>query len=101
MSETIGNQLGNFFGKFLEYDPKNNNSIWREYMRIRIHLDVRRLLKRKKKITRKDGSAFVVMCKYERLGEFCFVCGMLTHTECFCRKNLESKGETRVREWGS
>lgn len=68
---------------------------------IRIRLDVRRPLKRKKKITKKDGSAFVVMCKYERLGEFCFVCGMLTHTECFCRKNLESRDETTVREWGS
>lgn len=101
MSETVGKQLGNFFGEFMEYDPKNSNSIWREYMRIRIRLDVRRPLKRKKKITRRDGSAFVVLCKYERLGEFCFVCGMLTHTERFCRKNLESKEEYVTRDWGS
>lgn len=101
MSETVGKQLGNFFGEFMEYDPKNSNSIWREYMRIRIRLDVRRPLKRKKKVTRRDGSEFVVLCKYERLGEFCFVCGMITHTERFCRKNLGNRGESVVRDWGS
>lgn len=58
MLEIVGKQLGNFFGEFLEYDPKNNSSIWRECMRIRIRLDVRKPLKRKKKITRKNGEDF-------------------------------------------
>ncbi|KAL8114670.1 hypothetical protein AgCh_021509 [Apium graveolens] len=46
MSEAVGKQLGDFFGKFLEYDTKNNASIWREFMRIRVKLDVRKPLKR-------------------------------------------------------
>lgn len=33
MSETVGRQVGNFFDTFLEYDPNNNSSIWREFMR--------------------------------------------------------------------
>lgn len=98
MSEIASKQLENFFGEFLEYDPKNSNSIWREYMRIRIQIDVRRSLRRKKKVNRKDGSDFVVMCKYERLSEFCFYCGMLTHTKCFCRKNLENRS---LLMWGN
>lgn len=65
----------------LYYDPKNNASIWREYMRILIKIDVRKPLKRKKKITRKNGNDFVVHCKYERLGDLCFKCGMISHTE--------------------
>lgn len=52
------------------YDHKNNTSIWRECMRIKIHLDVRSPLKRKKKITRKNGSKFVVSYKYESLVSF-------------------------------
>lgn len=84
MSESVGKQLVNFFGEFLEYDPKNNNSIWREQMRIRIRIDERNPLKRKKKINRKDSSDFVVMCKYERPGKLCYYCQMLTHTERFC-----------------
>lgn len=48
----------------------NNSSIWRECMRIRIRVDVRKSLKRKKKTKRKKGSEFVVTSKYERLGDF-------------------------------
>lgn len=70
MSEAVGKQLGNFFGEFLLYDTKNNSSIWRECMRIKIRIDVRKPLKRKKKITRKNGTDFMVTCKYERLGDF-------------------------------
>lgn len=81
MMEAVGKQLGNFFGEFLEYDTKNNASIWREYMRVRIRIDVRKPLKPKKKIVKKDGTEFTVTCKYERLGEFCFSCGMVTHTD--------------------
>lgn len=55
MLETVGKQLGNFFGEFLEYDAKNNTSIWRDCMRVRIRLDTRKPLKRKKKISKKDG----------------------------------------------
>lgn len=101
MMQTVGKQLGNFFGVFLEYDSKNNSSIWRECMRVRIWLDVRKPLKRKKKIIRKDGSNFTVTCKYERLGDFCFSCGMVTHTERFCRRNLEKRGSEGERDWGS
>lgn len=50
MTEVVGKQLGNFFGTFVQYDAKNNSSIWREYMRIRIKMDVRKPIKRKKKL---------------------------------------------------
>lgn len=101
MSEAVGQQLGNFFGEFIAYDAKNNSSIWREFMRIKIRLDVRKSLKRKKKIKRKNGSEFVVLCKYERLGDFCFACGLVTHTERFCRKSLDNRGDSGVKEWGT
>ncbi|XP_074327332.1 uncharacterized protein LOC141665252 [Apium graveolens] len=100
MFEAVGKQLGNFFGEFLLYDDKNNTSIWRECMRIKVCLDVRKPLKRKKKITRKNGSEFVVSCKYERLGEFCFSCGLISHTERFCRRYLDKRVDG-PKEWGS
>lgn len=100
MSEAVGRQLGDFFGEFLLYDAKNNSSIWMEYMRLKIRIDVRRPLKRKKKITRKNGTEFVVMCKYERLGDFCFVCGLVSHTERYCRKNIDNKGVEGPKDWG-
>lgn len=101
MSEIVGKQLGDFIGRFIEYDSKNNSSIWREFMRIRVRLDVRHPLKRKKKIVQKNGMEVMVSFKYERLGEFCFTCGLLTHTERYCRKNLCKSGEEINKEWGS
>lgn len=100
MTEVVGKQLGNFFGEFLEYDAKNNALIWRECMRLRIRLDVRKPLKRKKKILKRDGKEFTMTCKYERLGEFCFLCGMVTHTERFCRRFIDKRGSEGEKEWG-
>lgn len=101
MLETVGRQLGNFFGEFLEYDAKNSTSIWRDCMRFRIRLDVRKPIKRKKKIVKKDGSEFIVLCKYERLGEFCFTCGMVNHTDRICR-NSKGNGDVEIaKDWGS
>lgn len=100
MTEVVGKQLGNFFGVFLQYDAKNNSSIWREFMRLRVRLDVRKPLKRKKKIVKKDKSEVVVHCKYEKLGDFCFLCGLLTHTERFCKRKLENEGEVMNKDWG-
>ncbi|XP_074375304.1 uncharacterized protein LOC141717092 [Apium graveolens] len=100
MTEAVGKQLRNFFGEFLQYDIKNNTSIWREFMRIRIRLDVRKPLKRRKKIDKKDGSEFVVTCKYERWGEFCFSCGLVSHTDRFCRRFIDRRNVEGEKEWG-
>lgn len=41
-----------------------------------------------------------VQCKYERLGDFCFVCGLVTHTERFCYQKYNGTTKDVVREWG-
>ncbi|XP_074376886.1 uncharacterized protein LOC141718404 [Apium graveolens] len=89
MLEAVEKQLGNFFGSFFEYDSNNNSSIWREFMRLKIRVDVRKPLKRKKKICKRDKSEVIVHVKYERLGYFCFTWGLLTHIERFCKKKFE------------
>lgn len=101
VSENVGKQLGNFLGTFLAYDANNNTSIWRKCMRLRIQVDVRKPLKRKKKISRKNGMELFVQCKYERPGDFCFMCGLLSHTERFCRKKLDPNVLELSKEWGA
>lgn len=70
-------------------------------MRVKIRIDVRKPLKRRKKICRKSGQDFVVTCKYERLGDFCFACGLVSHIERFCRRNLDNRDGERKYEWGT
>lgn len=97
MSEMVGKQLGNFFGTFLEYDPNNNSEIWREFMRLKVRINVRRPLRRKKKICKMDKLEVIVQCKDERLGDFCFICGLLSYTKRFRKKRFEGGGASLVR----
>lgn len=81
MTQNVGRLLGHFIGEFVEYDTKNNEGIWRPYMRIKVKVDIRLPLKKDKKVKKAGEEWKVVQFKYERLEIFCFVCGMLGHTD--------------------
>ncbi|KAH1032987.1 hypothetical protein J1N35_045161 [Gossypium stocksii] len=82
-SEKLATQLGNFLGSFLEYDCANLGKENRNYMRIRVQMDIGRPLKRKKQVMF-NGICSYVKFKYERLSLFCFYCGRLGHNDSFC-----------------
>ncbi|KAL8463982.1 hypothetical protein ACS0TY_033790 [Phlomoides rotata] len=84
MSVQFGHQIGNFLGTFVEYDKSNSIGAWRNYMRIRVSIDVSMPLKRFKSIRRVEGGSFRITFKYEKLSTFCFVCGRISHAESFC-----------------
>ncbi|PNY04580.1 hypothetical protein L195_g001004 [Trifolium pratense] len=46
MKEKVGIPLANAIGSFVEYDKNNNSSFWRQYMRLRVKIDVRVPLKK-------------------------------------------------------
>jgi hypothetical protein len=104
MCKPIGELIGSYLGNFLEYDEDNNWGPWRKYMRIKVALDVNVPLKKDWAI-RKDGGDWVkVMFKYERLGIFCFLCGIIGHTENCLKESLKMTmlkvlevGETSLR----
>lgn len=101
-SEKTGKVLGNYIGKFVQFDPKSISSSWMDYMRLRVRLDVRIPLKKGKKIILPDGSSSKVNFKYERLFSFCFLCGLLGHIEKFCPVERRRFGDSPAipRAWG-
>ncbi|WJZ96536.1 hypothetical protein VitviT2T_015213 [Vitis vinifera] len=101
MSLNVGKQLGNFIGKFVDYDINNNAGLWRNFMRIKVLLDVRQPLKRWKKIQKPQGEWPLVHFKYERLSTFCYLCAMLGHSEKFCDKIFFITDGDIKREWSS
>lgn len=70
------------------------------YIRLRIRVDVRKPLKRCTKICKKHKKEVIVNCKYEKLGDFCFICGLLSHTKRFGQKKFEPGREMINKEWG-
>lgn len=55
----------------------NNTRFWREYMCMRVRLDVKKSLKTGKKIKVNGVDWCIVSFKYEKLEAFCVVCGVL------------------------
>ncbi|MCI57990.1 hypothetical protein A2U01_0079243, partial [Trifolium medium] len=53
-------------------------------MRLRVRIDVRVPLKKDTKVQDRHGEWCTVRFKYERLGLFCFVCGIMGHAESRC-----------------
>jgi hypothetical protein len=100
MAETVGRNVGNYVGEFLEYNEKNSSNFWRRYMRVRVMVDVRKPLVCRKSIKKKGAAAIMVNIKYERLGIFCYYCGMLGHAEDSCEKLYEVSEDDGVRSWG-
>lgn len=101
MFVAVGMYLGNYIGQFLEYDKNNNNMLWRRYMRIRVLVDVRIPLKRSRKVTLQGGDWNVVNFRYERLGTFCFRCGLIGNIDSFCDLRFIVAVDDGVRGWGA
>lgn len=96
----MGKSLADFIGEFLEYDPKNNSHFLRLFMRIRVLVDVRKPLKRMKKIKKPGGDAKEVKFKYERLNSFCYFYGLLGHNDDHCLKLFQCPRDDGSRGWG-
>lgn len=101
VSESILVSIGNFVGKFVKSDPVNMNGGWRMYVRIRVTLDLDKPLKRRMKIKREGGEWSWINFKYERLSTFCFVCGLLGHSERDCSVVYADPDKEIVRAYGT
>jgi hypothetical protein len=99
MRESVGNRLANYIGAFMEYDKNNQTSFWRQYMRVRVKVDVRLPLKKEAKVKDREGNWCTVKFKYEKLGVFCFVCGIMGHAENKCVVRFEMEEDNGVRDW--
>ncbi|MBA0746606.1 hypothetical protein Gogos_009109 [Gossypium gossypioides] len=91
-SENMARQFGSFVGKFVEYDAKQIGWGIRNYMRVRVLIDVFSPLKRRKKIILASGAQVYAKFQYEKLSLFFLVCGRLGHGDSFCPTRLHNRG---------
>lgn len=89
MSERIAKAIGDHVGVFIRADKNSFDGSWKMFMRIRVLVDVTKPLKRRMKLKKAGGQWFWADFRYERLPNFCFICGILGHTDRFCQKHFE------------
>lgn len=100
ISETILKGVGAYVGQYVKSDPANFIGGWKAYVRIRVTLDIMKPLKRRMKIKREGGTWSWINFKYERLGTFFFVCGVIGHTEMECGIVYENPDKVIERAYG-
>ncbi|XP_037496906.1 uncharacterized protein LOC119371218 isoform X2 [Jatropha curcas] len=70
-----------------------------EFLRIKVKLDIRKPLKRKKKLIALSGEVYYVRFQYEKVFTICFLCGRIGHTESFCDLRLSKPREELILAW--
>lgn len=100
MSERVLKATGDYIGTFVASCQKNFTGIWRDYLRVRVLIDIDKPLKRRMKIQRSKEECFWVNFKYERVLTFCFICGVIGHSERFCHKLFEGSQESIIKPYG-
>ncbi|XP_030510643.2 uncharacterized protein LOC115725309 [Cannabis sativa] len=101
MLERVVRSAGEYIGKFVKSDPKNFNGFWRDYLRVRTTVDIEKPLKRRMKLCKENGDWIWANFKYEHLPTFCFVCGIIGHSERLCPKRFECPIEQLSKPYGS
>lgn len=71
-------------GRYIKSDLQNFDGVWKPSMRIRVVMNVEKPLKRRLRLKREGDNWHWINFKYERLGTFCFVCGLLGHSGRDC-----------------
>lgn len=93
----------NVVGRMLDVGGAKNKVHWGRWLRVRVQIELDRPLLRGLKIKFTDGrESMVVIFRYERLSDFCYTCGMLSHIEdnCHERRIAAEHGEVPCREYG-
>ncbi|XP_039017073.1 uncharacterized protein LOC120147892 [Hibiscus syriacus] len=99
ISEQVAKQLGNFIGVFIEFDAKAVTLGYKGSLQFCVLLDVRKPLKKKKKIALPNEGFYYVKFQYEKLRVLCFLCGKLGHGEGSCLLRVLRPKQELIPQW--
>lgn len=100
MSLKVVTDIGNYIGKFIVSDANNFVGAWRDYLRIRVSIDLNKPLQRRMKLKRSETNWCWVNFKYEGLPTFCFICGLIGHSEKFCESIFDTPLDKIEKPYG-
>lgn len=87
----------------MEVDVPESRVNWGKCLRVRVRINVTKRFIRGKKVTIEGGEARWVQLKFERLPNFCYQCGLLSHALRECPlspgNNQPGDGSLQYRAW--
>ncbi|CAH9100443.1 unnamed protein product [Cuscuta europaea] len=92
--------VGNKLESFVKLDDHLFEGKWRDYLRIRVFIDVRPPLWKDLKVQKSNGDCLWVNLKYEKLPNFCFTCGLIGYGDKFCPQVLSIPRSSQMKEFG-
>lgn len=102
-NKKVARKIGDSIGEFLEGGEEEEDISWGQSIRIRVRLDITKPLLRGFMLKGQDiGEECWVTIRYERLPEFCFLCGKIGHVakECEGKKGMEERNMDKL-EFGN
>jgi hypothetical protein len=69
-------------------------------MRLKVRINVQNPLQQSWRVRANVGNFVQILFKYEKLGIFCYLCGLLGHTDKNCPKLFDMDHDDGVRQWG-
>ena len=90
MSLRVVKDIGNYIGQFIESNINNFTRAWRDYLRVRVSISLDSPLKRRMKLKKNAEQWSWVNFKYEGAPTFCFICGLIGHSDKFCEQLFET-----------
>ncbi|KAG5556475.1 hypothetical protein RHGRI_006921 [Rhododendron griersonianum] len=100
MNRKNGEAIASLIGKLDSSGMKAfDTSTFKDYLRLRIIIDITKPLKKGFFLKRREKEDLWVRFKYERLSDFCYVCGLIGHGLNDCTKKFT--GNRSELEYGS
>ena len=92
--------IGSCLGSVLDVDVIETGVQWGKCLCVRVKIDVTKRLVRGKKISSEGGEPKWVNFRYERLPNFCYRCGLLSHSLKECSEGRipgDKDGESQLQ----
>lgn len=75
--------------------------VWRDHFRVRVSIPIDSPLKRRTKLRKSETEWCWVYFKYEAVLTFCFICGLIGHSDKFCDKLFDVQGSDIEKPYGA
>ncbi|XP_050281590.1 uncharacterized protein LOC126722475 [Quercus robur] len=95
LSQETGEAVGNSIGMVVQVADPEDDGAGGEFLRVRITMDISKPLPRCSRLRSGGRQLGLVGLKYERLPNFCYWCGRVTHGERDCEVWLRGRGKLR------